>query len=75
MNTNRNTLVRYEDVRDVFVSDKEFVFPMEAHLDMGDNYIYNVNTPVNNYQGANKSYVGQHVAKAGDTMSGNINMS
>ena len=46
------------------------VFPMQAHLDMANNYIYNVN----NDQGANKSYVDQHVAKAGDTMSGDLNM-
>ena len=39
MNTNRKTLVCYEDVRDVFVSRKESVFPMETHLDMGNNYI------------------------------------
>ena len=29
MNRNRNTLVCYEDVRDVFVSRKESVFPMQ----------------------------------------------
>ena len=74
MNTNRNTLVCYEDVRDVFVSHKESVFPMETHLDMGNNYIYNVKTPVNNDQGANKSYVDQKFTKSGDTMLGNLNM-
>ena len=30
MNANINTLVCYEDVRDVFVSGKETVFPMET---------------------------------------------
>ena len=55
INASRNTLVCYEDVRDVFVSRKESVIPMEIHLDMGNNYIYNVKTPVNNDQGANKS--------------------
>ena len=64
----------YEGVRDVCVSRKESVFPMATHLDIGNNYIYNVKTPINNDQGANKSYVDQHVAKAGDTMSGNLNM-
>ena len=39
---------------------------------MRNNYIYNVETPVN--QGANKSYVDQHVAKAGDAMIGDLNM-
>ena len=74
MNASRNTLVCYKDVRDVFVSGKESVFPMQTHLDMGNNYIYNVKTPINNDQGANKCYVDQHVAKAGDTMSGDLNM-
>ena len=37
MNRNRNTVVCYEDVRDVFVSRKESVFPMQTHLDMGNN--------------------------------------
>ena len=57
MNASRNTLVCYEDVRDVFVSRKESVFPMQTHLDLGNNYIYNVQTPINNDQGANKSYI------------------
>ena len=74
MNASRNTLVCYEDVRDVFVSRKESLFPMQTHLDMRNNYIYNVKTPINNDQGANKSYVDQHVAKAGDMMSGDLNM-
>lgn len=50
-------------VTKMFVSRKESVFPMQTHLDMGNNYIYNVQTPINNDQGANKSYVDQHVAK------------
>ena len=54
MNASRNNLVGYEDVRDVFVSRKESVLPMQTHLDMGNNYIYNVKTPINNDQGANK---------------------
>ena len=41
---------------------------------MGNNYIYNVKTLVNNDQGANKSYVDQHVAKSGDTMTGVLHM-
>ena len=74
MNASRNTLVCYDDVRDVFVSRKESVFPMQTHLDMGNQFIYNVKTPINNDQGANKSYVNQHVAKAGDMMSRILNM-
>ena len=55
MTVNRNTLVCYEHFRDVFISRKESAFPMQTHLDMGNNYIYNVKTLVNNDQGANKS--------------------
>ena len=54
MNANRNTLGCYEDVPDVLVSRKESVFPMATHLDMGNNYNYNVKTPINNDQGTNK---------------------
>ena len=64
MNANRNTLLRYEDVMDVFISRKESVFPMQTHLDIGNNYIYNVKTLINNDQGANKSYVDQLLASA-----------
>lgn len=74
MNANRNTLECYEDVRDVFISRKESVFQMQTYLDVGNNYIYNVNTPVNNDLGANKSYFDQNVAKSGDTMTGVLNM-
>ena len=47
MNANRNTLVCYEDVRDVFVSRKESVFPMETYLDMGNHFIYNLKAAIN----------------------------
>ena len=74
MNANRNTLGCYEDVPDVLVSRKESVFPMATHLDMGNNYIHNVKTPINNDQGADKSYVDQYVAKAGNAMSSDLNI-
>ncbi|CAH3161096.1 unnamed protein product, partial [Porites lobata] len=57
MTTNRETLVCYKDVRDVFISLKESVFPMETHLDMGNSYIYNVKSPINNYQETSKGNV------------------
>ena len=46
MNGSRNALVCYENIRDVFVSGKESVFPMATYLDMGNNYIYNVKTSI-----------------------------
>ena len=63
MNTNRKTLVCYEDFRDVFISHMESVFPMETHLDVGNNYIYNVKSPINNHQATSKGYVDGKLAK------------
>ena len=74
MNANRNTLVCYEDVRDVFVSRKESVFPMETYLDMGNHFIYNVKASINNDQGANKVYVDTKLSKSGGLMTGNLGM-
>ena len=51
MGANGGTLVCYEDVREVFVSRKESVFPMETYLDMANQFIYNVKTPINIDQG------------------------
>ena len=73
MNANRNTLVCYEDVRNVFVSRKESVFPMQTHLNMGTNYIY-VKTPINNDQGVNKSYADTKLSLSGSVMQGNLDM-
>ena len=73
-NRNRNTLVCYEDVRDVFVSRKESVFPMETYLDMGNHYIYNVKAPINNDQGVNKSYADTKLSLSGGLMTGNLDM-
>ena len=74
MNASRNTLACYEDVRDVFVSRKESVFPMQTHLDMGNNYIYNVKTLVNNDQGANRSYEDTKLSLTGGILQGNLDM-
>ena len=63
MYTNRKTLVCYEDVCDVFISRKESVFPMETHLDVGNNYIYNVKSPINNHQATGKGYVDGKLAQ------------
>ena len=74
MNANRNTLLCYEDVRDVFVSRKESVFPMETYLDMGNHFIYNVEEPINNDQGVNKSYADTKLSLSGGLMTGNLDM-
>ena len=50
------TLVNFEEVRENLVGINE-AFPMKNYLDLGTNFIYNVKTPINNDQGANKRYV------------------
>ena len=72
MNAKRNTLVCCEDVRDVFVSRKESVFPMQTHI--GNQLIYNVRTPINNDQGVNKSYADTKLSLSGGLMKGNLDM-
>lgn len=50
------TLVNFEEVRENFVGIYE-AFPMKTYLDMGDNFIYNVKTPINIHQTTNKGYI------------------
>ena len=50
------TVINFEEERKDFVGINES-FPMKTYLDMGDKYIYDVKTPINNDQGANKGYV------------------
>ena len=50
------SLVSYEEVKENFIEINE-AEAMRAYLDMGDNFIYNVNTPTANDQASNKSYV------------------
>ena len=40
---------------------------METHLDMGNNYIYNVKSPINNDQATSKGYVDGKLAKKVNT--------
>ena len=59
-----------------FVSRKESVFPVQTHLDMENNYIYNVEAPVNNDQGANKSYIDDNFLKlSGGNITGPVSKS
>ena len=74
MGKNGGTLVCYEDVREVFASSKESVFPMETYLDMGNQFVYNVKTPINIDQGVNKSYADTKLSLSGGLMTGNLDM-
>ena len=74
MGANGGTLVCYEDVREVFVSRKESMFPTETYLDMGNQFIYNVKTPTRIDQGVNKSYADTKLSLSGGLMTGNLDM-
>ena len=74
MGRNGGTLVCYEHVGEVFVSRKESVFPVETYLDMGNQFIYNVKTPINIDQGVNKSYADTKLSLSGGLMTGNLDM-
>ena len=52
-NASRNTLVCYKDVCEEFLSREESVSPMATYLHMGNNYIYNIRTPINGNQQTN----------------------
>ena len=56
LKADNESLVSYEEVRENFIGINE-AEAMKTYLDMGDNLIYNVKTPIANDQAANKSYV------------------
>ena len=52
---NTNKAVSYETQREIFLSRKES-FPMQADINMNNNFLQNVATPTTSPQGANKGY-------------------
>ena len=52
---NTNKAVSYETQREIFLSRKES-FPMQADINMNNNFIQNIATPTSSHQGVNKGY-------------------
>ena len=52
---NTNKALSYETQREIFLSRKES-FPMQADINMNNNFLQNVATPTSSHQGANKGY-------------------
>ena len=52
---NTNKAVSYETQREIFLSRIES-FPMQADINMNNNFLQNVATPTTSHQGANKGY-------------------
>ena len=50
-----NKAISYETQREIFLSRRES-FPMQADINMNNNFIQNVTTPTSSYQGVNKGY-------------------
>lgn len=55
------SLVSFEELKENFVGIHE-AETMQTYLDMGNNFIYNVETPTDNDQAANKSFVDKEIS-------------
>ena len=47
--------ISYETQREIFLSRRES-FPMQADINMNNNFIQNIATPTSSHQGVNKGY-------------------
>ena len=52
---NTNKAISYETQREIFLSRRES-FPMQADIDMNNNFIHNIATPTSSHQVTNKGY-------------------
>ena len=52
---NTNKAISYETQREIFLSRRES-FPMQADINMNNNFIQNIATPTSSHQGVNKGY-------------------
>ena len=52
---NTNKVINYESQREIFLSRQES-FPMQADINMNNNFIQNIATPTSSHQGVNKGY-------------------
>ena len=52
---NSNKVINYESQREIFLSRQES-FPMEADINMNNNFIQNIATPTSSHQVTNKGY-------------------
>ena len=52
---NTNKAISYETQREIFLSRRES-FPMQADINMNNNFIQNITTPTSSHQATNKGY-------------------
>ena len=53
--SNTNKVINYESQREIFLSRQES-FPMQADINMNNNFIQNIATPTSSHQATNKGY-------------------
>ena len=53
--SNTNKAISYENIREIFLSRRES-FPMQADINMNNNFIQNIATPTSSHQVTNKGY-------------------
>ena len=56
---NTNKVINYESQREIFLSRRES-FPMQADINMNNNFIQNIATPTSSHQVTNKGYCDYH---------------
>ena len=72
---NTNKVINYESQREIFLSRRES-FPMQADINMNNNFIQNIATPTSSHQATNKGYCDYNFLnrQKGGRMMGSLSM-
>ena len=72
---NTNKVINYESQREIFLSRQES-FPMQADINMNNNFIQNIATPMSSHQVTNKGYCDYNFLnrQSGGVLMGSLSM-
>ena len=72
---NTNKVINYESQREIFLSRRES-FPMQADINMNNNFIQNIATPTSSHQVTNKGYCDYNFLnrQSGGVLMGSLSM-
>ena len=72
---NTNKAISYETQREIFLSRRES-FPMQADINMNNNFIQNIAAPTSSHQATNKGYCDYHFLnrQSGGVLMGSLSM-
>ena len=72
---NTNKVINYESQREIFLSRRES-FPMQADINMNNNFIQNIATPMSSHQVTNKGYCDYNFLnrQSGGVLMGSLSM-